>query len=109
MKAHISLSCNVSFYRDGDARLYKPYDCVRYIDLNFFALAGIENLAENFLITVSMSERNVLHFITLLEIFRSNDSIGLRADSRSPKKLVGTLPRKETDVLAWRARTLSRK
>jgi len=82
---------------------------IAYIDLDLFALVKIENLAENFLIKVSTSERNVLHFITSLEISWSNDSIGLRADSQSPKKLAGILPRKETDALAWRARTLSGK
>jgi len=47
----------------------------------------IENLAKDFLVTISPSERNVPHFITSSEISRSNDPIGLRVDSRRPKKL----------------------
>lgn len=49
---------------------------------------GIENLAKDFLvISVPLSERSTPYFITLSEISQSNDPIGLRADSRSPKKL----------------------
>lgn len=71
---------------------------------------GIENLAKDLLVTAPLSERNGPYFITLSEISRSNDPIGLRADSRRRKKLARAhFQEKKTGALAWRARTLSRK
>lgn len=77
------------YSRGGDAHLYKPCDSTDRSKLPS-ARMGIENLAGDSRYGAGdVTALRATSFITPTEIFRSNDSIGLRVDFARHEKASG--------------------